>query len=68
MMTTRTRPMTSLRDLQALVDIIEARIALIGDSDPVRTANLQARQATLRLQIAEKAGGGAQRLPYSESE
>ena len=58
--------MPSLRDLHKLIDIVDARLALIGTTDPEKTTELEERRQDLLTQIAEKSGGRAQRLPYTE--
>jgi len=67
-MMTRTATMPNLRELHSLIEIVDARLALIGSTDPARTAELQERRDDLLRQIAERSANRAQRLPYKEGE
>ena len=59
--------MPTLSELRQLLNVVDARLNLIGDRDPAKRTELETRRADLQQQILER-GGEAPRLPYGDPE
>jgi hypothetical protein len=63
----RTTTMPTLQELRQLLHVAETRLAVFGDKDPGKRAQLEDRCTQLRQEIRER-GGEAPRLPYGDDE